>query len=137
MSTIRTAAILSLFRDGFHLEDLAEIFGLGSRDIQALLRIALGEGRSTTPPSASHSVAPKSKPVLRRKPGPKRSSAPPVANGAPVKPPKRTGECEQHAGAGVTKRDECRGCLRAYQADWNARRKTGSGTEAQGAATSA
>ncbi len=122
--SIRTAAIMLLFRDGFHVDDLAEIFTLSNFNIEEHLRLAMFNGHvnpvAHSPGEEGESPAPKKARAVRKSIGQKVTVS---LSKEPVKPPKRTGECELHAGQGVTARGECRGCLREYQKDWAARRK--------------
>lgn len=117
MSALRAQAITSLFKDGFSIDQLIEVFEVPGGEIEAYIR----EAMSSTVPVP---VVPTAKPAAPKK---SRKTAGGIKPGAalpdePLKPPKRTGQCSRHKD-GVSPRNECVGCRREYQVDWRERRK--------------
>ncbi len=101
--SIRTAAIMLLFRDGFHVDDLAEIFTLSNFNIEEHLRLAMFNGHvnpvtqpGSAAPSLSESTAPKKN---RRQPKAKTSAS---------------NSCEKHPNGETGSKGRCKACSREY-----------------------
>jgi hypothetical protein len=123
--SIRTAAIMLLFRDGFHVEDLAEIFTLSPFNIEEHLRLAMFNGQAA-PAARVISAVPSSKEGVPS--APKKNQRQPKAKRS------LTRSCEKHPAAEFGAKGQCKACAREYAKDWyqkqqQKKRKSGQNSE--------
>lgn len=108
-SSLRTAAIVLLFKDGFSIDDLVEIFSLDALNVQEHVRRAMFK----TP--IEPGTKPVQNPVQKALPA---ASARPKSNRS-VASASGQRSCPKHLDATeFDKHGRCRICLREYAADW-------------------
>lgn len=105
-SGMRTTAIALLFKDGFSVQDLVEIFSLSSQNIEEHVRRAMLNGHAKMPPVEA------ALPVMPRPS--KRAEKPEAAE---------LNSCSKHPGAKQNRRGECKKCAIAkQQKEWRERK---------------
>lgn len=117
-SGLKTTAIALLFKDGFSIENLVEVFSLSPDNIEEHVRRAMFNGNGHRPP-IQEAPAAEPKKVKARKAGNALPISPPSKPAAKQDRPAAAGNkgCEKHPDSEVDKRGRCRQCSRDYQAE--------------------
>lgn len=122
---MRTAAISLLFKDGFSIADLVEVFSLSSLNVEEHIRRAMFNGHAKLPP-----VDPVTIPALdapKKKGKPEQNSKRPEQN-----------SCTKHPGSKLARNGECDKCKKARVAkEWYDRKKKQPAAQSVGAAATA
>lgn len=121
--SMRTAAISLLFKDGFSISDLVEVFSLSSLNVEEHIRRVMFNGHAKLPP-----VDPVTAPA---------SSAPKTKGKKPEQNSKRPEQnsCTKHPGSKLARNGECKKCKVArVSKEWYDRNKKQPAAQSVGAA---